>query len=180
MKLPSTHRVAALLTGALAVVSCRNEPPAAPEPVVVATATPSPVPTASPTATPTEEPTPEPRRLAAGPVHHVHIKVHAIRESDRSNYRAVYEEDGAWIIYTGEMAVVDATPKNADDKACDYRGNPEWSYDESADGLVSLPRSPNPFLLFLEATPLGSGTVSVSATVDGAPSNGLLIEVRRR
>jgi len=174
------RRNAIALAAALgAVAACDEATPTAPVPAAVVTATPSPEPTPAPTPTPSPEPTPEGRRLAPGPVHHVHIKVHAIRESDRVNYRAVYEEDGAWVLFTGEMAVIDATAKNADDKACDYRGNPEWSYEESVEGIVREARSPNPFLLMLDATELGSGSVSVSATVDDAPSNGLLIDIRR-
>ena len=174
------RRSIVLAAGVLAALSCDEAPTSSTSPAAAVTATPSPAPTPAPTPTPSPEPTPEPRRLAPGPVHHVHIKVHAIRESDRVNYRAVYEEDGAWVLYTGEMAVVDATGKNADDKACDYRGEPEWSYEESVEGLVRQQRSSNPFLLMLEATPLGTGSVSLSATLDGAPSNGLLIEIRRK
>jgi hypothetical protein len=164
----------------LIVFSCAENPSAPPPPPpAAATAEPTPVPTPAPTSTPTPEPTAEPSRLAPGPVHHVHIKVHAIRLSDRSNFRPVFEEDGAWILFAGETAIVDATPKNAADKHCDYKHEPEWTWDESVEGLVKQARSPNPFLLWLDATD-GRGTVSISATIDDAPSNGLLIEVRRQ
>lgn len=172
-------RPVALAAIGLIVFSCAENPAAPPPPAPVATPDPTAVPTPAPTATPTPEPTPEPRRLAPGPVHHVHIKVHAIRLSDRSNFRPVFEEDGAWIVYSGETAIIDATPKNADDKHCDYKHEPEWTWDASTDGIVRQARSPNPFLLWLDVTD-GTGTVSISATIDGAASNGLLLEIRRQ
>jgi hypothetical protein len=99
--------------------------------------------------------------------------------SDRVNFRPVFDEDGAWIVYSGETAIIDATAKNANDKACDWKSEPDWSYEESAPGVVRQARSPNPFLLWLDATD-ASGSVSISATIDGAPSNGLLLEIRRQ
>jgi len=162
----------------LCFASCGAEVPSAPQtsaPVAVATAEPTPVPT--PVPTPSPEPTAEPRRNFAGPVDHVHIKVHAIREVDGVNFRQPFERDGGWIVYVGETVIIDATPKNAREQPCDSDGPPEWNWDENAFSLRRV-RSPNPFLLWMEA--VGPGNTTVRATVDGAGSNTLQLEAQNR
>ena len=171
-----TRPVAAAAIGLL-VAACGGESPTSSPAAPVAVATVAPTPTPTPEPTPTPAPTEAPRRNAPGPVDHVSIKVHAIREADGVNFRQPLEVDGAWILYVGEIAIIDATAKNAEERACDSDGPPEWNTDETRD-TVRRVRSPNPFLLWLEA--VGTGSVGVSATIDGKGGNGVFIEVRSR
>jgi hypothetical protein len=162
----------------LCFAACGAETPSAPQtsaPVAVATAEPTPVPT--PVPTPTPEPTAEPPRIFPGPVHHVHIKVHAIREANGVSFRRPFERDHAWIVYVGETAIIDATPKNAQERPCESEEFPEWSWEENAFAMRRV-ASPNPFLLWMEA--VGPGNTTIRSTVDGAGSNTVEIEVHNR
>ena len=162
-------------------VSCGGSDPAGPTGPTGATAgNPTPTPTQPPAGTATPRPTeaPDPREgLPEGPIVTMTVK---LRPVDRcrlcGEFRSASQENGRWVLYTGEWVVFDSDQRNEKGDKCRWVSFPEWDLDDPHDVLY-VRGSSEPFLLKAEV--VKEGIVPVWATIDGVKSNVLVVDVRK-
>ncbi len=170
---------AALVVGAVCLLSSCSGGSSSP----TGPASPSPTATPTPAPTPTPTPTPDPQAgLAPGPVASVTLYIYQQYHGGKPGQGGTIEdqlrdEQGRRVLHVNDFVVFDSTQKNANNERCKYNNPPTYYLTDPSGVLNLLGNSGDPFLYRVEVK--AKGEFELVSSVDGKDSGVLRAIVER-